>query len=74
MKRFSIVTAVAWVTAMARVQSLAQDLLHAMRTANGSELVLLYLWHRVAATAPIRPLAWEPPHATGTAPPPKKTK
>ena len=22
---------------------------------------LLWLWHRLAATAPIRPLAWEPP-------------
>ena len=24
---------------------------------------LLWLWHRPAATALIRPLAWEPPHA-----------
>ena len=30
-----------------------------------SELVLLWLW--LAATAPIRPLAWEPPYATGVA-------
>ena len=29
------------------------------------DLALLWLWHRPAATAPIRPLAWEPPHATG---------
>jgi len=28
---------------------------------------LLWLWHRLAATAPIRPLAWEPPYATGAA-------
>ena len=27
---------------------------------------LLWLWHRPAATAPIRPLAWEPPYAAGT--------
>ena len=33
----------------------------------GSDPVLLWLWHRPAATAPIRPLAWEPPHATGAA-------
>ena len=27
----------------------------------------LLSWHRPAATAPIRPLAWEPPYATGVA-------
>ena len=30
-------------------------------------LVLLWLWRRLAATAPIRPLTWEPPYATGAA-------
>jgi len=34
----------------------------------GSDLALLWLWHRPAATAPIRPLAWEPPYAAGVAP------
>ena len=29
--------------------------------------VLLWLWCRLAATAPIQPLAWEPPYATGAA-------
>jgi len=33
----------------------------------GSDPVLLWLWHRLVATAPIRPLAWEPPYATGAA-------
>ena len=28
---------------------------------------LLWLWCRLVATAPIRPLAWEPPYATGVA-------
>ena len=28
---------------------------------------LLWLWRRQAATAPIRPLAWEPPYAKGAA-------
>ena len=28
---------------------------------------LLWLWCRLAATAPIRPLAWEPPYAKGAA-------
>ena len=50
-----------------------------------SDLALLWLWCRPAETAPIRPLALEPPHATGVAlvmakrqrkrkntPPPKK--
>ena len=35
----------------------------------GSDLVWLWLWlwRRPAATAPIRPLAWEAPNATGAA-------
>ena len=33
----------------------------------GSALLWLWLWHRPAATAPIQPLAWEPPYATGAA-------
>ena len=36
----------------------------------GSDPVLLSLWHRLAAVAPIWPLwllAWEPPYATGVA-------
>ena len=28
---------------------------------------LLWLWHRPEATAPIGPLAWEPPYAMGVA-------
>ena len=28
---------------------------------------LLWLWHRAAATALIRPLAWEPPYAVEVA-------
>ena len=31
------------------------------------DLVLLWLWSRPAAIAPIRPLAWEPPYAMGVA-------
>ena len=38
----------------------------------GSDPVLLWLWHRSVATAPIQPLAWEPPYASGANP--KKTK
>ena len=33
----------------------------------GSDPALLWLWRRPVATAPIRPLAWEPPYAKGAA-------
>ena len=32
-----------------------------------SDPALHWLWHRPAATAQIRPLAWEPPYAMGAA-------
>ena len=31
------------------------------------DLVLLWLWRRLVATAPSGPLAWEPPHASSVA-------
>ena len=34
---------------------------------HGSDPVLLWLWCRLAAVAPIRPLAWEPPYAESVA-------
>ena len=33
----------------------------------GSDPALLWLWRRLAATALIEPVAWEPPYATGAA-------
>ena len=33
----------------------------------GSDPVFLWLWHRLAATAPIRLLVWEFPYAAGLA-------
>ena len=33
----------------------------------GSDPALLWLWRRPEATAPIGPLAWEPPSAAGAA-------
>ena len=33
----------------------------------GSDPMLLWLWYRLAAVAPIRPLAWELPYAAGVA-------
>ena len=38
----------------------------------GSDLVLLWLWCRQAATVPVPPIAWELPYAVGAAL--KKTK
>ena len=40
----------------------------------GSDLALLWLWRKPAATALIRPLAWEPTYATGIALKKKKKK
>ena len=34
---------------------------------HSSDCALLWLWRRPAATALIRPLAWEPPYAMGAA-------
>ena len=34
---------------------------------HSSDPLLLWLWHRSVATAPIRPLAWEPPYAASVA-------
>ena len=39
-----------------------------------SDPVWLWLWHRPAAAALIRPLVWESPHASGTALKSKKKK
>ena len=41
---------------------------------HGSNPTLPWLWHRPVATALIRPLAWEPPYATGAALGGKKKK
>src|SRR5512135_3547638 len=37
------------------------------RCRRGSDPALLWLWRRPVATAPNRPLAWEPPYAAGAA-------
>ena len=34
---------------------------------HGSDPMLLWLWRRLVATAPIQPLAWEPLYAAGAA-------
>ena len=67
-----------WLVSM-KMQVLPLALLSRLRSCGvghrcGSDPVLLWLWRRPAATAPIRPLAWEPPYATGTALKRQKTK
>ena len=47
---------------------------HGVGHRQGSDLALLWLWCRPVPTALIRPLAWEPPYASGTALKSKKTK
>ena len=39
-----------------------------------SDLLLLWLWPRPAAVAPIGPLAWEPPYAVGAKKPKQTNK
>ena len=41
---------------------------------HGSDLALLWLWHKPAATSCMRPLAWEPPYAVNAALKGQKTK
>ena len=41
---------------------------------HSSDPMLLWLWRGLTATAPIQPLAWEPPHAAGAAIKRKKNK
>ena len=40
----------------------------------GSDLALLWLWHSLAAAAPIGLLAWEPSYAAGSGPKKDKKK
>ena len=40
----------------------------------GLELLLLWLWRRLVATASVRPLTWEPPYASGVVLKRQKTK
>ena len=39
-----------------------------------AQILLLWLWCRLVATAPIRPPAWEPPYVSGVALKRQKTK
>ena len=68
-KRIRLVTVRLRVLSLASLSGLRIWECHELRCRSQTRLgsVLLWLWCRLAATAPIRPLAWEPPYASGEA-------
>ena len=60
-----------WVRSLAPLSGLSiqccRELQYRSQMQLWSNLALLWLWHRPAAAALIRPLAWEPPYLAGTA-------
>ena len=54
-----------WLTNPTRNHEVASSILGLSQWVK--ESTLLWLWCRLAAVAPIHPLAWEPPYATGAA-------
>ena len=47
------------------VKDLAVVVSYGVGCRRGSDLAWLWLWHRLAVAAPIRPLVWEPQYALG---------
>ena len=58
-----------WVQSVALLSGLRIQLCNELWCRSQTRLgsALLWLWHRPAETALIRPLAWEPPYAMGAA-------
>ena len=58
-----------WVQSLASLSGLRILHCHELWYKSQTQLgpVLLWLWHRPAATVQIRPLAWEPPYAANVA-------
>ena len=67
-----------WVQSLASLSGLSIWHCHELWCGVGhrcnSDPMLLWLWYRPAATAVIRPLAWEPPYAVAAALKRQKTK
>jgi len=74
-KQIQLGTMSLWVRSLALLSGFRIQCCHVSCGAGcrrGSDLALLWLWRRPVAIALIRPLAWEPPYATGAVL--KKTK
>ena len=56
-----------WVRSLASLSGLSISCCHELWCRSKMQLPLLWLWYRPAATAPVRPLAWEPPCTVGAA-------
>ena len=60
-----------WIQSLALLSGLriqhCRELWCRLQTEIGSQVAVLWLWCWPATTAPFRPLAWEPPYATGAA-------
>ena len=56
-----------WLRSLALLSGLRIWSCHGVGHRCGLNLALLWLWCRLAETAPIRPLAWEPLYAVGVA-------
>ena len=64
-KRIRLGTLRLWIRSLASISGLRISIATScgVGCTHGSDLVLLWLWHKPEATTLIRPLAWEPPYA-----------
>ena len=66
---------VGWIPGLAQwAKDLVLPLSYGVGHRLSSDSELLWLWHRLVATAPIQPLPWELPYALGTVIKSKKKK
>ena len=72
-KQIQLGTMRLWVQSLALFSKLRIKRCHEL-SRRGSNLILLWLWHRPAAVAPIQLLAWEAPYASGETLKSKKPK
>ena len=73
-KRIRLGTMRSWVRSLALLSGLSIAVSCGVGHRHSSDPMLLWLWRRLAATALIRPLTWEPAYDTGAALKRQKTK